>query len=72
MLEVQNNNTGTNDTALSLKVQSGEPPMKVDSIETVANPSADEVDGKVSTALMQGAALLLRSCTPPQRLTNGA
>jgi hypothetical protein len=44
MFEVQNNNADANDTALSLKVQSGEPPMRVNSDETVANLTADNAD----------------------------
>lgn len=44
MFEVQNNNAGVNDTALSLKVQPGEPPMKVNSSQTVANLTADDAD----------------------------
>lgn len=49
MFEVQNNNAGVNDTALSLKVQSGEPPMKVNSFTKVANLNAEAVDGKDSS-----------------------
>ncbi|MDQ4127241.1 MAG: hypothetical protein M3151_04710, partial [Actinomycetota bacterium] len=44
MFEVQNNNADANDTALSLKVQPGEPPMKVNSSQTVANLTADNAD----------------------------
>lgn len=44
MLEVQNNNAGDNDTALSLKVQPGEPPMKVNSTQTVSNLTAGNAD----------------------------
>jgi hypothetical protein len=52
MFEVQNNNADANDTALSLKVQPGEPPMKVNSTQTVANLTADNADklgGKPAT-----------------------
>jgi len=44
MFEVQNNNVDANDTALSLKVQEGEAPMKVNSDETVDNLTADNAD----------------------------
>ena len=44
-MEVQNNDPGANDTALSLKVQPGEPPMKVLSGAKVENLNADELDG---------------------------
>nr|MDP9476089.1 hypothetical protein [Actinomycetota bacterium] len=44
MFEVQNNDADSNDTALSLKVQPGEPPMKVNSSQTVANLTADDAD----------------------------
>src|SRR5919202_7070794 len=46
MFAIQNNNTGTDDTALSLKVQPGEPPMKVNSSKQVAALNADQVDGR--------------------------
>lgn len=46
MFEVQNINTGADDTALSLKVQAGEAPMRVNSDEVVTNLNADTVDGK--------------------------
>jgi hypothetical protein len=46
MFEVHNSNVGTNDTALSLKVQGGEPPMKVNSATKVTNLNADKLDGK--------------------------
>ena len=46
MLEVQNNNTGTDDTALSLKLQPGGPPMTVNSTAHVPLLNADLVDGK--------------------------
>jgi len=45
MFEVQNNNSGTNDTALSLKVQAGEAPMKVNSAAKVTDLTSDKVDG---------------------------
>lgn len=54
MFEVQNNNSGTDDTALSLKVQSGEPPMTVDSPTKVPNLNADRLDGLDSNNLLPG------------------
>lgn len=44
MFEVQNNNSGTDDTALSLKVQAGEPPMTVNSSTRVTALNADKLD----------------------------
>src|SRR5215211_9444213 len=46
MLRITNNDAATNDTALSLNVQSGEAPMTVDSSTKVANLNADQLDGK--------------------------
>jgi hypothetical protein len=47
MVRLTNNNGGTNDTALSLNVQSGEAPMTVNpSAGTATNLSADKLDGK--------------------------
>ncbi len=40
MLQLINNNEGTNDTALDLRVQSGEAPMRVNSSTRVANLNA--------------------------------
>ena len=48
MVRLTNNNGGTDDTALELGVQSGEPPMKVNSSTKVANLNADQLDGKDS------------------------
>ncbi len=45
MFEVQNNNSGTDDTALSLKVQPGEVPMTVNRATKVTNLNADKLDG---------------------------
>ena len=46
MVRLTNNNGGTNDTALSLGVQAGEPPMMVNSDRRVANLNADQLDGE--------------------------
>ena len=48
MLRLTNNNPATNDTALDLKVQGGEPPMRVNSGAMVANLNSDQLDGKDS------------------------
>ncbi|HET7271649.1 MAG TPA: hypothetical protein VFI90_11260 [Rubrobacter sp.] len=46
MLRLTNNNAATNDTAVDLVVQNGEPPMTVNSSARVANLNADQLDGK--------------------------
>jgi hypothetical protein len=46
MVRLTNNNSGTDDTALSLNVQGGEPPMTVNSSTKVAKLNADQLDGK--------------------------
>jgi len=59
MFEVINNNAGTDDTALSLKVQPGEPPMKVNSQTRVANLNAalaSQADSAASAAFASNAA----------------
>ena len=45
MLQLINNNTDADDTALDLRVQSGEPPMTVNSSTKVNNLNADQLDG---------------------------
>ena len=59
MVRITNNNTegdavDTDDTALDLRVQSGEPPMWVNSDTKVANLNADKLDGKNSTEFISG------------------
>lgn len=50
MLRLTNNNSGTDDTALELKVQSGEAPMVVNpEAGKATNLNADRLDGKEST-----------------------
>lgn len=44
-MQVQNTNAGTNDTALSLNVQPGEAPMRVNSATKVTDLNADKLDG---------------------------
>ena len=50
MLVVTNNDAGSDDTALDLNVQLGEPPMTVNSHTRVGNLNADRLDGMNSTA----------------------
>lgn len=45
-MQVQNTNADANDTALTLSVQSGEAPMRVNSTGKVVNLNADKLDGK--------------------------
>jgi hypothetical protein len=54
MLRITNNNAGTNDTALDLRVQAGEAPMKVNSDKMVTNLNADKIDGKEASEFVQG------------------
>ena len=49
LLRVDNNNAGTNATALNLQVEAGHTPMKVNSSTKVANLNAEAVDGKDSS-----------------------
>ncbi len=48
MLQLVNNNAGANDTALDLRVQPGEAPMRVNRATKVTNLNADKLDGKSS------------------------
>ena len=54
MLKLVNNDADPDDTALGLKVQAGEAPMRVNSGTKVANLNADTVDGRDSAAFWQG------------------
>jgi hypothetical protein len=49
-MQVVNNNADANDSALSLNVQSGEAPMRVNSSAKVASLNADQLDGKDQSA----------------------
>jgi hypothetical protein len=72
-LRVTNPNAGTNDTALDLRVQAGEAPMKVNSATRVANlnaatagradnaQNADQLDGVDSAALIRWASIYERT-----------
>lgn len=55
MLRLTNNNAGINDTALDLKVQSGEAPMSVNSGTKVNSFNADQLDGLDSTFFARNA-----------------
>jgi hypothetical protein len=52
MLKHINKNADPNDTALDLRVQAGEAPMRVNSDTKVADLNADKVDGKDSTEFL--------------------
>lgn len=52
MLRVDNNNAGTNATALDLQVQPGLTPMKVNSSTQVTNLNADLVDGRSASSFV--------------------
>ena len=53
MLQLVNNNADPNDTALDLRVQAGEAPMRVNSDTKVANLNADMVDGQDASQLAE-------------------
>jgi hypothetical protein len=52
MLRLVNNNAGANDTALDLRVQAGEAPLRVNSNTRVNNLNADLLDGLDSSQLV--------------------
>jgi hypothetical protein len=52
-MQVVNNNAGTDDSALSLSVQSGEAPMRVNSSKVVTNLNADKLDGQEASDLAE-------------------
>jgi hypothetical protein len=52
-LQVDNNSTDVSATALDLQVESGKPPMKVNSGTKVENLNADKLDGTDSTGFAQ-------------------
>ena len=61
MLRVDNNNAGTNATALDLQVEPGRAPMKVSSSTQVANLNADLLDGRSSSAFVANSIYMLGS-----------
>lgn len=52
LVRLVNNNSGTDDTALDLQVQTGEAPMTVNSSTRVDSLNADQVDGKSASAFV--------------------
>jgi len=72
MLRITNNNADTNDTALNLQVQSGEPPMTVNSSAKVTNLNSDQLDGKDSTELGQMWAVVRQNSTTDCTLLRGS
>ena len=52
MLLVDNRSTGTDATALDLRVNAGRAPMRVDSSTAVANLNADYVDGRSASSFV--------------------
>jgi len=52
MLQLINNDADTNDTALSLVVEDGEPPMRVSSDTRVVNLNSDKLDNRDSAAFL--------------------
>ncbi|MCA3748087.1 MAG: hypothetical protein IN808_02985 [Rubrobacter sp.] len=61
MVRLTNNNAGTDDTALQLRVQPGEAPMRVNSGTKVENLNADFLDGRDPTAFMASSVYMLGS-----------
>jgi|GEM_PF-1782523 len=61
MLRLTNNNAGADDTALALRVQAGEPPMRVSSGTRVDNLNADQLDGRDSAAFLASNVYMLGS-----------
>lgn len=53
MARLTNNNAGTDDTALELRVQQGEAPMRVNSSTRVDNLNADQLDGQDSSQFVK-------------------
>ena len=81
MVRLTNNNAGTDDTALQLRVQPGEAPMRVNSGTKVENLNADFLDGRDPTAFMASGAfaalyfakpLAKRCCTGDRGLAGRA
>ncbi|BBL78736.1 hypothetical protein RxyAA322_05900 [Rubrobacter xylanophilus] len=61
MLRLTNNNPGTDDTALTLRVQAGEPPLRVNSGTRVDSLNADMLDGRDSSGFMSSGVYRLGS-----------
>ena len=52
-MQIVNNNADANDSALSLSVQQGEAPMRVNSSKVVTNLNADKLDGQEASDLAE-------------------
>jgi len=63
MLRLANNNAGTNDTALELRVQAGEAPMTVNSDARVNKLNADKLDGRDSAGFLSSEIYAVESGT---------
>lgn len=63
-LQIVNKNVAANDTALDLRVQAGEAPMRVNSPARVTNLNADLVDG-LSSEQLRGAYAMVMPGTAP-------
>jgi hypothetical protein len=61
MVRITNNDADANDTALDLRVQSGEAPMRANSESRVDNLNADKLDGVDSAALIRWASIYERT-----------
>ncbi len=53
-MQVVNNNADANDTALDLRVQAGEAPMRVNSATKVAKLNADRIDNREASSFANG------------------
>jgi hypothetical protein len=60
MVRLTNSDADANDTALDLRVQSGEAPMRVNSERRVANLNADQLDGVDSARFIRWASIYER------------
>jgi hypothetical protein len=67
MIQLTNQSTASNASALGLEVDSGRPPLKTNSATRVPNLNADLLDGVDSSALLQGGGQLqtVRLVVPP-------
>ena len=61
MVRLVNNNAGTDDTALELRVQAGEAPMRVNSSTRVDGLNADQLDGQDSSQFVKNSIYKLES-----------
>jgi hypothetical protein len=71
-LQIDNNATDANATALELQVEPGKPPMKVNSSAEVENLNVDQMDGQSTSEFLEGCEAAsvggaVRSAVPPTR-----